>query len=163
MNAAPPADRVPSLRLEAFFAGRTRGWGIFQDRFGRLRRQFVVDIDGRWDGACLTLDEHFAYADGERGRRLWTFRRLDDDRYQGEAGDMIGTAQGIARGNTLNLRYRLAVPISGRRWTLDFNDWFFRIDADVLINRAAVSKLGIRIGEVTTSFHRLPDAAPAAA
>jgi hypothetical protein len=42
--------REPRFRIEEYFPGRTRAWGIFQDRFGRLRRQFTVDIDGTWDG-----------------------------------------------------------------------------------------------------------------
>ena len=41
---------TPLLRIEEYFSGYTRAWGIFEDRFGNLRRQFVVDIDGSWDG-----------------------------------------------------------------------------------------------------------------
>ena len=48
---------TPQLVLEEYFAGKTRAWGIFEDRFGTLRRQFTVDIDGRWDGRTLVLDE----------------------------------------------------------------------------------------------------------
>ena len=39
-------NKGPKLILEEFFAGKTRGWGIFEDRFGNVKRQFVVDIDG---------------------------------------------------------------------------------------------------------------------
>ncbi|MED5358073.1 MAG: DUF3833 family protein, partial [Pseudomonadota bacterium] len=57
---------TPQLRIEEYFAGHTRAWGIFEDRFGNLRRQFVVNIDGKWDGETLVLDEHFLYSDGEK-------------------------------------------------------------------------------------------------
>jgi len=36
--------REPRFVLEEYFAGKTKAWGIFQDRFGTLRRQFTVDI-----------------------------------------------------------------------------------------------------------------------
>ena len=37
----------PRLVIEDYFAGETRAWGIFEDRFGNLRRQFTVTIRGR--------------------------------------------------------------------------------------------------------------------
>ena len=32
------AKAEPKLKVEEYFLGRTRGWGIFEDRFGDLRR-----------------------------------------------------------------------------------------------------------------------------
>ena len=64
------SDTKPEFVLEAYFAGETRAWGIFEDRFGNLRRQFVVDITGTWNGQELVLDERFAYSDGETARHL---------------------------------------------------------------------------------------------
>ena len=40
-------DSAPmELVLEKYFEGQTRAWGLFQDRFGNIRREFVVDITG---------------------------------------------------------------------------------------------------------------------
>ncbi len=44
------AEREAQLRLEEYFAGKTRAYGVFQDRFGTLRRQLTVDLDGAWTG-----------------------------------------------------------------------------------------------------------------
>ena len=41
------ADNRPALKLEDFFDGRSYAYGIFEDRFGNLKRQFRVQIDGR--------------------------------------------------------------------------------------------------------------------
>jgi hypothetical protein len=38
------------LELEEFFDGRLVAYGQFQDIFGTVRRQFVVNIQGDWDG-----------------------------------------------------------------------------------------------------------------
>ena len=49
------ADRTPQLDLPAFFAGQTVALGIFEDRFGNLRRQFRVVLEGTVDGDVLSL------------------------------------------------------------------------------------------------------------
>ncbi len=71
MKIADFEGRVPKLDLFAFFDGRVEGWGLVEDRFGRLRRQFHVVIDGSIAGDELTLDEVFRYADGDVGERQW--------------------------------------------------------------------------------------------
>ena len=47
------------LELETFFDGRLVAHGQFQDIFGTVRRQFVADITGDWDGERLRLVEDF--------------------------------------------------------------------------------------------------------
>ena len=49
----------PRLVLEEFFAGKSVAYGIFEDRFGNLRRQFRVNLNGNLDGNRLVLDEEF--------------------------------------------------------------------------------------------------------
>ena len=65
------ADRQPSLDLAAFFAGQSVAYGIFEDRFGNLQRQFRVNMVGTVDGDTLTLAEDFLYDDGVRAERTW--------------------------------------------------------------------------------------------
>ena len=40
------AQFTPRFDIFEYFQGKTRGWGMFQDRGGTLKRQFVVDING---------------------------------------------------------------------------------------------------------------------
>ena len=148
----------PRFVLEDFFAGRTRAWGLFQDRFGTVRRQFVVDIEGTWDGETLVLVEDFTYDDGETERRVWRIRKLDDHTYEGRADGVIGTARGKAYGNALNWRYDYNLPIGDDTWRVHFNDWMFLQHDGVMINRATVTKWGLEIGEASIFFHRLADA-----
>lgn len=145
-------DREPRLVIEEYFAGRTRAWGLFEDRFGTLRREFTVDIDGVWDGSRLTLDERFLFSDGERDRRTWRIRKIGDHRYEGRAADVVGAARGEARGNALNWRYVLDMKVGGARLRVNFDDWMFLQPSGVLLNRARVSKLGITIGSVSLAF-----------
>ncbi|HYN39434.1 MAG TPA: DUF3833 domain-containing protein [Rhodospirillales bacterium] len=150
------ADNQPRLVIEEYFAGETRAWGIFEDRFGDLRRQFVVDITGTWDGRELVLDEDFRYSDGETEERIWRITKLDDHRYEGRAADVVGTATGVSYGNALNWRYDLDLKVGDGTWRVHFDDWMFLQPDGVLINRARVRKWGFEIGEVTIVFSK-PD------
>lgn len=152
MQAIDFRDNEPRLVLEEYFSGSTTAWGLFEDRFGTVRRQFVVDITGTWDGETIVLDERFTYSDGELDRRVWRIRKIDEHRYEGTADDVVGVAHGEAYGNALNFRYDVDLKIGGRTVRVHFDDWMFLQPSDVLINRARVSKFGIEIGEVTLVF-----------
>jgi len=144
--------KEPRFVLEDYFQGKTRAWGIFEDRFGTLRRQFAVDIDGKLDGDTLTLDERFEYSDGERDRRVWTIRKLNAHLYEGRSDDIIGTAQGDSYGNALRWRYDIDLKMGDSTLRVHFDDWMFLQEDGVLMNRARVSKWGFDIGEVTLVF-----------
>lgn len=153
------SGREPRLDLYGYFEGRTRAWGIFEDRFGRLRREFTVDIVGRREGEDgFVLEEDFLYSDGETQRRVWQLRRVGPDRFEGTADDVVGVAHGRSVGNALNWNYVLALKIGERVWNVDFDDWMFLQPGGVMINRARVSKWGIDIGAVTLSFQRVTPA-----
>ena len=144
----------PTFVLEKYFTGKTRAWGIFEDRFGKLRRQFTVDITGVVLGDKLTLDEQFKYADGEQKRRVWTITKLAPNTYEGRADDIVGVARGESRGNALNWRYTMDLKIGESTLRVQFDDWMFLQPDGVLINRARVSKLGFDIGQVTLTFQK---------
>ena len=150
------AGTEPRLVIEEYFAGRTKAWGIFEDRFGKLRRQFVVDITGRWDGRTLVLEEDFSFADGEKSRRVWRIEKIDGHSYRGRADDVIGTASGASYGNALNWRYDMDLKVGDSSWRVSFDDWMFLQPGGVLINRARVSKWGLNIGVVTLAFQKIP-------
>jgi hypothetical protein len=146
------AAERPALDLSRYFDGRVDAWGVVQDRSGRVLRRFTVTIDGSWTGDVGVLDESFVYADGATEKRIWTLRRQSDGRYTGTADDVVGTASGVVSGNAFRWRYTLALPVDGRVWNIDFDDWMYLVDEKVMINRATMSKFGIRVGEVTLSF-----------
>ena len=49
-------------------------------------------------------------------------------------------------------RYVLALPVDGKVYNVDFDDWMFLMDDKVMLNRSLMSKWGFRLGEVTLSF-----------
>ncbi len=148
------ANTQPRFALEDYFAGKTTAWGMFVDRFGKVRSQFVVDIDGTWDGKTLTLDERFTYATGEKDRRVWTITKQDTNTYTGTAGDVIGVARGRSFGNALNWNYHMNLKVGSSTWKVHFDDWMFLQPQGVLLNRATVSKWGLELGQVQLAFRK---------
>lgn len=146
------AAETPVLDLTRYFNGTVDAAGMFQDRSGKVVKRFTVTIDARWEGEVGTLDERFTYSDGSTERRVWTLRRTGPRTYSGTAADVIGEARGEVSGNALHWRYVLALPVDGRVIHVDFDDWMFLIDERTMLNRATMSKFGIRLGEVTLSF-----------
>ena len=148
------AAERPLLDLRSYFNGTVDAWGVFTDRSGKVVKRFTVVMDCRWEGDRGVLDEAFTYADGSTQRRIWRLVRHADGRYSGSADDVVGSAEGEARGNAFNWRYTLALPVDGRVWEVQFDDWMYLMDERVMLNKAVMSKWGIRLGEVTLAFRR---------
>lgn len=156
-SAPSPADyaaETPVLDLKRYFDGRVLAYGVFTDRGGKVKRRFTVTMDCRWDGPRGTLDERFAYSDGSTERRVWTVIDHGGGRYTGTAADVKGEAEGRAAGNALQWRYTLKLPVDGTVYEVQFDDWMYLIDEQVMLNKAVMSKFGIRLGEVTLAFHK---------
>ncbi len=149
------ANSPRELRLEEYFLGETTAYGVFEDRFGKIRRQFKVEITGVVEDDMLTLTEDFFYDDGAVDQRIWEIEILGDGQYRGAAGDVVGVAEGAVSGNAFNWRYKVDLAIDeDTTWRVGFDDWMYLQADNVLINRAYVSRFGLEIGQVTISFQK---------
>lgn len=149
-------NEKPVLDLRQYFNGTVDAWGLFQDRSGKVVKRFTVRIDAKWQGDTGVLDEHFEYSDGSKSRRVWTITRIGDNRYRGTADDVVGEAIGEVSGNALRWRYVLKLDVEGRTWEVDFDDWMYLMDDQVMLNRSVMRKFGIDLGEVTLAFRKRP-------
>ena len=154
-----PADyaaETPVLDLKTYFNGDLVAHGLFTDRSGKVVRRFVVQMTGTWNGNQGVLDERFTYSDGKTERRVWRLTDEGDGRWTGRADDVVGVAEGRAAGNALNWRYTLSLPLDGKVYEVQFDDWMYLMDERVMLNKAVMSKFGVRLGEVTLSFYKNP-------
>lgn len=156
MNIQDYENTTPELKIENYFQGETKAWGIFQDRFGKVRRKFTVDIDGTWDenNQKLTLIEDFIYDDGETEQRIWTITKTDENIYTGSADGVVGKASGESEGNAFNFKYTFDLPVNGKAMRVTFDDWMYLQDNNVLFNKAIIKKWGIRLGDVYIFFDK---------
>jgi hypothetical protein len=153
VDVATYRNEKPTLDRAQYFNGTVDGWGMFQDRSGQVVKRFCVRIDATWTGNTGTLDEQFEFSDGTRQNRVWKLVK-DGDLYTGTAADVVGTARGQAQGNALRWNYVLALPVDGRTWHVDMDDWMYLIDDKTMLNRTAMSKFGVEVGQVTLAFRK---------
>ena len=145
-------DQKPRLIIEEYLSGNVKAWGVLQDRSGKVTRQFKADLNGKWDGNTLILDEIFNWSDGEKQKRKWTIKKIDEHNYEGTASDVVGTAKGYSYGPAFKFEYVLLVPVKGKNIKITFDDWIFMQDERVAINRATMNKFGIKVAELTVMF-----------
>ncbi|MBZ2208839.1 DUF3833 domain-containing protein [Massilia soli] len=148
------ANEKPALDVQTYFNGTLDAHGMFQDRFGKVVKRFVVVMRCTWVGDVGTLDEDFVYSDGTKQKRVWTLRKTSPTTFTATAPDVVGTAEGIVSGNSLRWRYVLSLPVGERIIDVHMDDWMFLIDDKVMLNRTAMSKFGVDLGNVTLSFSK---------
>ena len=154
-----PSLSDEKLNLEEFFDGDLVAYGQFQDILGTVRRSFVVDIHGDWDGKVLTLQEDFVYEDGSTEQRIWSLTKTGDDTWTGTAPGVIGVASGQEQDNRFNWRYEIDLPIpvadgTAQTMRVTFDDWMWLQTDTRLFNRAYIKRYGIDIGDVSISFEK---------
>ena len=154
-NAMKPEDfknKEPRLIIEEYLSGNVKAWGVLQNRSGKVIRQFSADLNGKWNGKELILDEKFNWDDGEIQTRQWQIIKIDENNYEGSAGDVVGKAKGFSYGPAFKFEYVLLVPVKGKNVKITFDDWIFLQDEKVAINRATMSKFGFKVAELTVFF-----------
>jgi len=145
-------DQKPRLIIENYLSGNVKAWGMLQNRSGKVTRQFEADLNGKWDGSTLTLDEQFNWSDGEKQKRQWKIKKIDEHHYEGKAEDVVGTAKGFSYGPAFKFEYVLMIPIKGKNINITFDDWIFMQNESIAINRATMTKFGFKVAELTVFF-----------
>ena len=119
-----------------------------------LHSHSVQSILGcRWNGNVGVLDEKFQYSDGTTERRIWTINK-NGNRYVGTAADVVGEAAGESGGNALRWTYVLALKVGDSTYNMDMDDWMYLLDERTMLNKTAMSKFGVKAGEVTLFFKK---------
>ena len=144
----------PEIKIEEYFKGKVKAWGILQNRKGKVTRSFEANMNGKFENNILTLEEDFYWKDGEKQKRIWKIEKIDENNYIGTAPDVVGKARGVSYGKAFKFEYNLMVPFKGRSIKIRFDDWIFKQDDKVAINRATLSKFGFKVGELTVLFQK---------
>ena len=142
----------PTIKIEEYFNGQVKAWGLLQNRSGKVTRQFKADMFGKFENNILTLEEDFFWTDGEKQKRTWKIEKLDENNYKGTAPDVVGSAKGFQYGSAFKFEYDLLVPFKSKNIKVSFDDWIFKQDEKVAINRATLTKFGFKVGELTVFF-----------
>ncbi|MEQ1647425.1 MAG: DUF3833 family protein [Hyphomicrobiaceae bacterium] len=156
-NSTQSTDHQTIFEFTEFFLGRTRAWGIFEDRFGRLRRRISVEMHGSWREQIFVLEELFAYDTGATEKRTWLVEPLGTGRFKATCPDCVGVALGRCDSDSIVMSYQFRLALSTRVIVVRFDDRIYRTGDGIAINRATMSKWGVKLGELSLFFHRVAE------
>jgi len=147
------AQSTPEFVPQAYFNGPMTAYGMVKDRDGKITRRFKGKLVGSWDANGVgTLDEHFVYDDGEKQHRVWTLKPTGDKTFIGTAGDIVGEADMIAKGNTVMIDYTMRVPYKDGTIDIDVRDWLHLQEDGVILNHSKMKKYGFEVGELVITI-----------
>lgn len=148
------ANNKPELTIQQTIAGKIAACGYIADRSGRVIRRFTADMSGEWQTNQGNLKENFTYDNGAQLNREWTFQLIDDHHFTATAPDVIGIAKGEQYGNTIHMRYKIKLAVGKKSQVLYFDDWQYRINEKVILNKIKMKKFGFTVGEIIISFEK---------
>ncbi len=147
------AESTPEFVPQAYFNGPMTAYGMVKDSDGKITRRFKGKLVGSWDANGVgTLDEHFVYDDGEKQHRVWTLRPTGEKTFIGTAGDIVGEASMVAKGNTVMIDYTMRVPYKGGTIDIDVRDWLHLQEDGVILNHSKMKKFGFEVGELVITI-----------
>ena len=147
------AESKPSFVLQDYFDGPMTAYGIIKNRNGKVVSSFKGTLVGSWDANGIgTLDEFFVYSNGDTQKRVWTFRPTGTNTFIGTAGDIVGEAPVIVKGNTMMIDYTMRIPRGKGTLDVDVKDWLHLQEDGVIVNHSKMRKFGIRVGELVITI-----------
>ena len=144
----------PRFELTTFLDGHACAWGMVEDRFGRVRRSFSVEMRGGWHDGVFMLDETFTFDDGEIDHRVWRVVPGRHGRFTATSKDCVGVAQGVCTADLIRMSYKFRLRVNSRELVVDFDDRIHRMKDGLAMNRATMRKWGVKVGELFIVFSR---------
>jgi hypothetical protein len=148
------SQNTPKLDLRTYLTGKTKAWGILEDRKGNITRRFTVEMETKWNGNEGILQEYFTFDDGEKSERTWAIAYNNDNTFTATAGDVVGKAQGKQAGNALQMEYVLDLKVGKKNYHVSLDDWMFQLDDKHLVNKSEIKKFGITFARLTIFFEK---------
>ncbi|PKI14852.1 DUF3833 domain-containing protein [Colwellia sp. 12G3] len=140
--------------IKEYFDGNVIAYGIVQDYSNKVSRRFCVELEGTWQGDQGVLAEKFYFNDGEITYRNWQLSKKSDGSYEGQAEDVVGTAIGKHQGFAFQFQYQLSLVVEEDTYQVSMDDWMYQLDEHRVMNKTSMSKLGVKVAEVTLFFDK---------
>ncbi len=148
------AATTPAFDPVAFWTGRTSSWGVIENRGGAPNSIITTSTCGTPEGdGGLHMIQHVE-SGGKESVRDWHIRRLGNGRFEATASDVVGTARGAPSGRTLHWTWTLAAKPGNRLYNVKMKQWMYLSDNGTLLVRTTVTKLGLRLAEISEQFVR---------
>jgi hypothetical protein len=148
------ANTAPAFDPITFWTGRTKSWGVIENQGGAPTAIITTSTASTAEGVNgLHLVQH-VMSDGKDTVRDWHMRRLGNGEFEATASDMVGMARGSASGRTFHWIWTLATKPGNCLFNVAMEQWMYLADNGTLMNRTIITKLGVRLAEVSEQFVR---------
>ena len=167
ISTAPLTDAAEGVRSSVtksepifdpirFFTGRTRSWGVFENRKGEATQRLATETWGRMVNGDLHMEQNLFISNKPRQHRSWRVRRVDARHFEATANDIVGTARGVSQGNSFRWSFTLALKPGNPLFNVRMTQRMYLLpDGTTMINRDTIRKFGIEVAGVTEVFRRL--------
>ena len=91
----------------------------------------------------------------EQIKPIWEFERVDEHHWIGTANDVEGQVDARQYGHAFHMRYPLDIEVGERTLSFTMDDWMYLQPDGRLINRTAMRKFGLTLGEITLVFEQV--------
>ena len=125
-----------------------------------MRRRDLWPFGARGKPICRTgtLAENFTYSTGTSQNREWRLTLGENGHFTATADDIIGSAQGIQRGSSVRMTYKIRLPKEAGGHVLNVTDWLYLMDNGAIINRSQMRKFGIKVAELVATMRPMDPA-----
>jgi hypothetical protein len=146
------ADSGAPFNPIVFFTGHVTSWGVEENRAGQPTGIVTTDCVGTVTGPHSIRMVQTLHVGGEVQTRTWQLTQSADGTYLATANDMAGQAIGVVGGRAMHWRWVLETSPGHPLKNVTMDQWFYRMDDGAVMIRTVVSKLGIRLIEVSEQF-----------
>ena len=147
------------FRPELFFLGRTEGHGVVRDPLGRVARRCRVETIGDFSPtrSAIEFEEVFTYDDGEVDVWRWAMTQGSNGMYVAAEAVAGPGITGWRDDEDYVLTFRRAVGPAKGLLAPSFKTRFTMVAPGVALKTAQVSLLGVPMGVMTATHHRVVD------
>lgn len=142
----------PEFDLKTHLSGEILSEGLIFGPNGKMTNSFVAKMVGTWEGDSGTLTEEFTYSNGKSQYRKWFLTLGPGNTFTATADDLVGEAQGIISGSTVQLTYEIILPQESGGHTLQATDWMYLTANGAIINKSEMRKFGLKVAELVATM-----------
>lgn len=148
------ANTRPAFDPVEFWTGRTNSWGVIENLSGAPTEIIMTHTEGTLECiAGLHMIQHVVTG-GKDSVRDWHIRRVGGGWFEATANDMVGPAHGRPSGRTLHWIWTLAAKPGNGLFNVTLEQWMYLADDGTLLVRTIITKLGLRLAEISEQFVR---------
>ncbi|WP_299927080.1 DUF3833 domain-containing protein [uncultured Pelagimonas sp.] len=149
------AQTGPQFDLKKHLSGDILSEGLIFGPNGKMTNSFVAKMVGKWDGDTGTLTEEFTYSNGKTQSRKWYLTLGPNNTFTATADDLVGVAQGIVSGSTVQLSYEIILPKDAGGHTLKATDWMYLTADGAIMNKSEMRKFGLKVAELIATMRKV--------